>query len=91
VSVLARFIQKRSVDPWPSLTLNDYISLLNYGGQTYAPQPQMTLSGQKQEEIVQNFEGVVQGALKSNGIVFACLVARAQLFSEAVFKSAECP
>jgi hypothetical protein len=86
VSVLARFIQKRSVDPWPSLTLNDYISLLNYGGQTYAPQPQMTLSGQKQEEIVQNFEGVVQGALKSNGIVFACLVARAQLFSEAVFK-----
>lgn len=85
MSVLARVIKKRSIDPWPSLTLNDYIQMLNYGGMQYAPQPQFTL-GQKTEEIVPNFTGIVQGALKSNGIVFACMVARAQLFSEAVFK-----
>lgn len=85
MSVLARVIKKRSIDPWPALSLNDYIQMLNYGGLQYAPQPQFTL-GQKTEEIVPNFTGVVQGALKTNGIVFACMVARAQLFSEAVFK-----
>lgn len=85
MSLLARVIRKRSIDPWPSLTLNDYIQMLNYGGLQYAPQPQFTL-GQKTEEIVPNFTGIVQGALKTNGIVFACMVARAQLFSEAVFK-----
>jgi hypothetical protein len=85
MSILARYIKKRSVDPWPTLSLNDYMQMVNYGGVQYAPSPQMTL-GSKTEDIAMNFQGVVQGALKSNGIVWACLVARAQLFSEAVFK-----
>lgn len=38
------------------------------------------------EEIESSFEGYVRGAYKSNGIVFACIQARARAFSEARFQ-----
>lgn len=38
------------------------------------------------EAISESFEGYVQGAYKANGIVFACIGARARLFSEARFQ-----
>lgn len=38
------------------------------------------------EEIENDFEGYVAGALKSSGPVFACVVARQHVFSEAVAK-----
>lgn len=38
------------------------------------------------EEVSANFEGYVSGAYKSNGIVFACILARLLVFSEARFQ-----
>lgn len=38
------------------------------------------------EAISESFEGYVQAAYKANGIVFACIGARARLFSEARFQ-----
>ena len=43
------------------------------------------LAGDK-ESIAESFEGYVQGAYKANGIVFACIGARARVFSEARFQ-----
>lgn len=39
-----------------------------------------------QERIENNFEGYVQGAYKTNGIVFACILARQAVFSQARFR-----
>jgi len=44
-----------------------------------------TLTG-KREEIDSHFEGLVAGAYQRNGIVFACMLARALVFSEARFQ-----
>lgn len=38
------------------------------------------------EKIEANFRGYVDGAMKANGVVFACMVARLLLFSEARFR-----
>jgi phage portal protein BeeE len=43
-----------------------------------------TSSGER-ERIEANFEGYVQGAYKQNGIIFACILARMLVFSEARF------
>lgn len=40
----------------------------------------------KQEEPSPTFDGYIQGAYKSNGVVFACMLARLSLFSEARFQ-----
>ena len=44
-----------------------------------------TLTG-KSEEIEAGFTGLVHGAYQRNGVVFACLLARQLLFSEARFQ-----
>jgi hypothetical protein len=42
--------------------------------------------GERAEEIGSDFAGYVQGIYKSNGVVFACMLARMLLFSEARFQ-----
>lgn len=67
-------------------SLEDYaaeVSVL-YGNNTYVPQT--TYSTVKGEQIEANFKGVVSGAYKRNGVVFACQLARLLLFSEARFQ-----
>lgn len=44
------------------------------------------LAGQKREDIENNFCGYVQGAYKSNGVVFACSMARMLVFAELRFQ-----
>lgn len=57
-----------------------------YGGNVYSSIGlQQTLIG-KHESIEANFEGIVSGAYKSNGIVFAVELARLMVFSEARFQ-----
>jgi phage portal protein BeeE len=69
-----------------SLSLDEYLQYFNQGlNNPYFTGPTTTL-GQKQEEIRGNFEGYVYGAYRSNGIVFACILARLMLFSEARFQ-----
>lgn len=46
----------------------------------------LTDRGQPAEKVEANFQGLVQGALKSNGVIFACELARLSVFSEARFQ-----
>jgi HK97 family phage portal protein len=67
-------------------SLDDYaadVSVL-YGNNAYVPQT--TYSTVKGEQIEANFKGLVSGAYKRNGVVFACQLARLLLFSEARFQ-----
>jgi hypothetical protein len=61
------------MDEWVS-----YFSLDNWFGRT-------TMASTS-EEIESNFAGYVTGAFERNGIVFACMLARQMLFSEARFQ-----
>ena len=66
-----------SVDEWGSwFTFNG----INY------PILNQTFTGVPQEEIQPTFSGISAGTYAQNGIVFACVVARMLLVSEAIFK-----
>jgi phage portal protein BeeE len=67
------------------LSWDEYQSYFSYLGSTYPLSLQQTLSG-NQEEIRESFPGVIQGAYRSNGIIFACMLVRMLLFSEARFQ-----
>jgi phage portal protein BeeE len=66
-------------------TVNDLLQQMQYGGINYPFIQGGTPSG-KGENIESSFEGYVSGAYKSNGVVFACMLARMTLFSEARFQ-----
>lgn len=63
--------------------LNDYFS---YGGHMYGLGFSQTLPGKPQEAIANDFLGYVHGAYKSNGVVFACILARMSLLSQGRFQ-----
>jgi phage portal protein BeeE len=65
------------------LSLDDWINQFSFNGNIYGIK--QTLSG-GQETMDANFEGIIQGAYRDNGIVFACMLARYSLFSEARFQ-----
>jgi phage portal protein BeeE len=67
------------------LSFNEFLQLFNYQGLEY-PVLTQTLGGGKQQQILPTLSGLARGAFARNGIVFACVVARMQLFSEVVFK-----
>jgi phage portal protein BeeE len=70
-----------------ALSFDDYANFFNFNGIDYPLGgfgPRYSL-GSPNEEIAQNFTGYVQGIYRSNGVVFACMAARARLFSEARF------
>lgn len=78
--------RERSGQP---LSVEDYIWQLqqfNYLGHNYAfGGLSQTSPGKPQEDIANSFCGYVQQAYKQNGIVFACILARMSLFSQARF------
>lgn len=47
--------------------------------------PMLAASTPGRERVENNFEGYVQAAYKANGVVFACIVARMRVFSQARF------
>jgi hypothetical protein len=58
-----------------------YLAQLNlFGG---APSGTLTQNG---NEIGSDYRGVIEGAYKANGVVFACMLSRMLLFSEARFR-----
>ena len=69
---------------WPqNFGLTDYAGWLGQYGMNF-PFPQ---TWQRNEEPIEgNFAGLVQGAYRSNGVVFACMMTRFLLFSEARFQ-----
>lgn len=65
------------------ISLGDYWNMLqsfSFQGTNY------TMPGSPQENITGAFSGVAQQAMKSDGVVFACMMVRQLLFSEARFK-----
>jgi phage portal protein BeeE len=69
----------------PALSLNEWATWFGFNGLDYMVQHGGT-QGQPGEKIEGNFQGHVQGAYKTNGVVFACIAARQLLFSEARFQ-----
>lgn len=70
-------------------TVDDYFSWLAENGNS--PYTILNSGGpwQPQEEIETSFVGYVQGLYKSNGVVFACQMARQRIFNQARFKFAD--
>lgn len=59
---------------------------LQFQGSIYQPGYSTTYAGQKAEPVIDSFIGYVQGAYKTNGVVFAVSMARAMLFTDIAFK-----
>lgn len=74
----------------PVLTLDDWIGFFTFNNNAYTYQLNQTLVGDR-EEIAANFGGLVAGTYKRNGVVFACIQARASLLSQARFQWQEMP
>lgn len=68
-------------------TFQDYADAwLRYQGQVYQPGYTTTMAGEKVEPVLDSFVGYVQGAYKTNGVVFAVSMARALLFTDITFR-----
>lgn len=67
-----------------ALSLSQWAEQMKFGGLSYGLGSQ-TLTGTT-EDIASSFQGYVEGAYKSSGVVFACIDARMRLFSEARFQ-----
>lgn len=74
-------LKARSINPLPFDEWVSAFTLDNFW-------PRTTLASTR-EEIEDNFSGLINGAYKRNGIVFACMLARQLLFSEARFQFQE--
>lgn len=70
------------------LDLSGLLSMLQFGGHNYALSLNQTLGGTT-EEIGGDFAGLVEGAYKRNGIVFACMLTRQLLLSQVRFQFQE--
>lgn len=73
----------RSIYP---LSWDEFQSYFTFDGNVYGYGFQQTQPGRKQEEIGGNYVSLARGAFKANPIVFGCMLARMQLFSEARFQ-----
>lgn len=85
MGLLTRLRPTETTDP-KRFTLDGLISQINYLGNTYPIGLQQTLTGGDTEEPDTRFTSIVQAAYRDSGIVFACILARAMLFSEARFQ-----
>lgn len=65
---------------------NDWAQQFTYGGLSYPFTPVSGTLQQNREEIGTDFRGFIEGAYRSNGVVFACMLTRQMHFAEARFK-----
>lgn len=70
---------------WPSLSMDEFVSFFSVDGQSY-PLLGQTYTTKPQEEIGNSFASLMELAYRRNGIVFACVIARMMIFSEARFQ-----
>ncbi len=70
----------------PTISLDQWASYFDYGGLSYPFMPTTMMGGDKSEEPPATFEGYVQAGYRSNGVIFACMLARMAVFSEARFQ-----
>lgn len=76
----------RSAD-FPPISLDDWAQMFSFNGNAYGIGNGLTttLSGDH-ESVEASFAGYVQAGYKQNGVVFACMLVRLLLFSEARFQ-----
>jgi hypothetical protein len=74
--------QARSSFP---LSLEEWASFFTFGGVGYPFGLMQQTLGESQEQIGTDFRALVHGAYKRDGVVFACMLVRMLLFSEARF------
>lgn len=67
-----------------ALNFSQWMEQFYFGGMGYSV-PSQTLAGAR-EEIGGDYRGYVEGAYKNNGVIFACMLVRMLLFSEARFQ-----
>lgn len=81
-------LRGRSVATESRYSVDDYLNdaAFSYGGHSYPLMGYGSTAMRDVEEIENSFLGYVQGAYKSNGVVFAVILARLLLFSEARFQ-----
>lgn len=74
----------------PIISIDQYLELVKFNGNSYLVGGgfNQTIKGHE-EEIDGSYVSLVQNAYKANGIVFACMLARRQLFTEARFQFQE--
>ena len=76
-------------EAWPSLTWDQYAELVSFGGNSYLTGGLgQTIKGNV-EDIDGSFAGLVQGAFRSDAVVFACMMARLRVFRQARFQFQE--
>jgi phage portal protein BeeE len=85
VNWFSRLVNGEGENRDASLSLDEWASWFQFGGLQYPFMGGGHLAGDR-EEIGSDFEGIVQGAYKGNGVIFACMLARALLFTEARFR-----
>ena len=74
--------------PWPAITLDQlpyWMGQFGFQGLGYGPTLIQTMQSNR-ETISQDFTGFINGAYKSNGAIFAVMLTRMMLFSEARFQ-----
>ena len=68
------------------ISLDQLAGYFSYNNNLYPYGINQTYANSAEQPIGSDFSGLVNGAYKSNGVVFACMVARQLLFSEARFQ-----
>jgi intein/homing endonuclease/phage portal protein BeeE len=69
----------------PSITMDEWLEMFSFDGLGYSVMPTTTLGGTR-EKVGPSFAGYVHGAYMTNGVVFACMLARLMLFAEMRFQ-----
>jgi hypothetical protein len=85
--IVSLFGPKRDMTTTP-ITFSDYFEMFNFAGNSYLTgmsNLQQTIRG-KEENIDNSYGSLVWQAYKENGVVFACMLARQQVFSQVGFK-----
>jgi phage portal protein BeeE len=70
---------QRDINPF---SLTDYLAYFSYAGNLYPLSMSTDLQGQR-ESITRDFGGYVHGAYAANGVIFACMMVRYLVFSDA--------
>lgn len=77
--------EKRSETP---ISFDEWAQIMTFGGNQYGLGLNTTLQV-GHEEVSGDFGGLIRGAYKQNGVIFACMLTRMLLFSEARFQFRE--
>ena len=83
---VAKWISRDAARP---LSFTDWLSYFNFNGMSYpflGPLFASPALGEKQEVPQNSFEGYVRSIYQRNGVIFACMLVRMLLFSEARFQ-----